>query len=429
MSEQRKITAIVEALEELSESIKNATNDVNTLQSMHGWNFPPIGRDDFVTMLDERMTKLSGIGEDKISTKYSPESLIERINLTRTQVVPNLFTGNGREAAAMLSALCDHIDNLFWKLFDDRDWESLIDSGKIPKILARRLRALKSNIEKQTEKAGDLEAKIDAIDSAHATADSLPTDLEALNDARLECETTLKTLNQLSQAATADAARTEKALASASRDAETAKATVEQIEDAYSAATTKGLGQAFQQRATALSWSMWIWVFGLALALAAGAYIGTLRVQAVQTLIDKNADSAYLWIQSILAFFSVAAPVWFAWIATKQIGQRFRLAEDYGFKASVARAYEGYRREAIKLDEAFAARLFSSALDRLDEAPLRFVENENFGSPFHEAMSNNQRSSAALAGVKSAAAAVIGKTRKKKVNPSPQAQDEGAEDQ
>lgn len=63
--------------------------------------------------------------------------------------------------------------------------------------------------------------------------------------------------------------------------------------------------------------------------------------------------------------------MWFAWLATKQIGQRFHLAEDYAFKASVAKAYEGYRKEAARIDPEFEARLFGSALTRLDEAPLR----------------------------------------------------------
>jgi len=67
-----------------------------------------------------------------------------------------------------------------------------------------------------------------------------------------------------------------------------------------------------------------------------------------------------------------------------QIGQRFRLAEDYAFKASVAKAYEGYRREAARIDKAFEARLFGSALTRLEEAPLRLVEAKTPGSPWHE---------------------------------------------
>jgi hypothetical protein len=80
----------------------------------------------------------------------------------------------------------------------------------------------------------------------------------------------------------------------------------------------------------------------------------------------------------------VGAPVWFSWLATKQIGQRFRLAEDYAFKASVAKAYEGYKLEATRLDPNFEKRLFASALTRLDEAPLRLVETGSPGSPWHE---------------------------------------------
>lgn len=77
-----------------------------------------------------------------------------------------------------------------------------------------------------------------------------------------------------------------------------------------------------------------------------------------------------IWLHIILSIVSVGAPLWFAWLATKQIGQRFRLAKDYSYKASVAKAYEGYRREAARIDEDFENRLFDSALTRLEEAPL-----------------------------------------------------------
>lgn len=92
----------------------------------------------------------------------------------------------------------------------------------------------------------------------------------------------------------------------------------------------------------------------------------------------------------VLTLASFGAPIWLAWIATKQIGQRFRLAEDYAFKASVAKAYQGFRKEASRLDSeleanlALEGRLFSSALTRLEEAPLRLVEEKTHGSPWHE---------------------------------------------
>ncbi|HDG8047078.1 TPA: hypothetical protein PCL14_003613, partial [Klebsiella pneumoniae] len=74
---------------------------------------------------------------------------------------------------------------------------------------------------------------------------------------------------------------------------------------------------------------------------------------------------------------------------TKQIGQRFRLAEDYEFKASVSKAYEGYRREAVQLDNDFTQRLFGNALTRLEEPPLRFVEEATHSSPIMEMLSSD----------------------------------------
>ena len=59
-------------------------------------------------------------------------------------------------------------------------------------------------------------------------------------------------------------------------------------------------------------------------------------------------------------------------------------SKDYAFKASVAKAYEGYKKEAAKIDEEFEARLFNVALTRLEEAPLRLVDSVNHGSPTHE---------------------------------------------
>ncbi len=130
---------------------------------------------------------------------------------------------------------------------------------------------------------------------------------------------------------------------------------------------------------------MWVWVVVLIAALSVGYFLGSERIKAITDLLNSSAEKkAAVWPNAVLAFFSLGAPIWLAWIATKQIGQRFRLAEDYAFKASVAKAYEGYRKEAARIDEEFEARLFNSALTRLEEAPLRLVESKTHGSPWHE---------------------------------------------
>lgn len=130
---------------------------------------------------------------------------------------------------------------------------------------------------------------------------------------------------------------------------------------------------------------MWVWVVGLVAALGIGSHLGAERIRQLSAAIaDKDPQWGAVWLNLLLSVVAVGAPVWFAWIATKQIGQRFRLAEDYGFKASVAKAYEGYRREAARIHEDLEHRLFSSALTRLEEPPLRLVETDTPGSPWHE---------------------------------------------
>ena len=102
----------------------------------------------------------------------------------------------------------------------------------------------------------------------------------------------------------------------------------------------------------------------------------------------KNESWGTILMHAILSVLSVGAPLWLAWLSTKQVGQRFRLSEDYAFKASVAKAYEGYRKEANRIDKDLEKRLFSSALSRLEESPLRLIVDDHHGSPLHEALNS-----------------------------------------
>lgn len=93
-------------------------------------------------------------------------------------------------------------------------------------------------------------------------------------------------------------------------------------------------------------------------------------------------------LQMVVVVFSLAAPIWFAWLSTKQIGQRFRMSEDYAFKAAISSAYEGFRREAAMIDKNMERDLLQSALTRYDELPLRLLGQDNYGSPWHELSSS-----------------------------------------
>lgn len=231
-------------------------------------------------------------------------------------------------------------------------------------------------------RAGDLEGKIKAIEEAHAAATDLPTDLEALKEAREE----ISDHQSLAAKAAAAAEASKEVILKAEKDtlnhANAAEQLIAKIDQAYSAATTAGLAGAFKRRAEQLGFSTWVWVAFLASALTAGGIMGHIRLQSFQELVSKGADAQWIWLEAVMSVLSIAAPVWFAWLSTRQIGQRFKLAEDYGFKAAVAQAYEGYRKEAVRLDPQLEARLFASALDRLEEPPSRFLPQVDHNSPY-----------------------------------------------
>lgn len=259
------------------------------------------------------------------------------------------------------------------------------DSKALPANLARRARAAQAELDQLTPNIADLGKQIEQIQAAHAVADTLPIDLQALAEAReklskasVDAALHAEKVNEAQESSVAELKKMRESSAEVAQ-------LVKQCEAAYQITTTKGLAGAFDQRASRLAWSMWTWVCGLVVALGLGSLIGAHRLELLSAALQaQNPNWAGISMQALLSLLSVGAPLWFAWLATKQIGQRFRLTEDYAFKASVAKAYEGYRKEAARIDPAFESRLFASALTRLDEAPLRLVESGSHGSPWHE---------------------------------------------
>lgn len=113
-------------------------------------------------------------------------------------------------------------------------------------------------------------------------------------------------------------------------------------------------------------------------------FIGAERVSALRQVLVPSNSASVIWANVAIALLGIAGPIWFAWVSTKQIWSAFRLSQDYAFKASVSKAYEGYRKEAVDIDPELRGRLFTSALSRLEEAPIRLMDNKSHGSPLQE---------------------------------------------
>jgi len=373
------------SLETLATNIRNAWGNDGLLVEAISWNCPSLNRHDLAAMPAQIAREIRDAGPDALEplSVDTVKDLPRRLQALQSHTVPQMFNGgNATQAVAAFTTTMVCMRQLLAPLLD---WQAIDNPNAMPHALARRVRSFAAQMDQIAPQKEDLEQRISDIQRAHAAAESLPVDMQALEEARKtlsasvkKAEAILASVQKDRQACLAENERIAHLKAEAEK-------TLSQCEEAYRASTTRGLASAFDERAKRHGLSMIGWVTGLLFALAVGTWAGKERVAMLtQALTATDPKWGVIAMHCLLSIASIAAPIWFAWLATKQIGQRFRLAEDYCFKASVARAYEGYRKEAARIDASFEKRLFDSALTRLEEAPLRLVESETHGSPWHE---------------------------------------------
>lgn len=279
------------------------------------------------------------------------------------------------------------------------DWEDLKASDLVPKDLARRLRAIEAKLKDYEPRTDALEDQIAAIEGAREAADQLPTDMEELSAKKEDLRALVADAAEMSKEIGAVRTRAEDAWERIETSEAQTKANIEEAhnaaedmikrsEQALRGATSVGLANAFEARRKALATNGLFWTIGLIVALSCALAVGWERLGRLQAVLAGDKPASIVWANVLLALFGVGAPVWFAWLATKQIGTTFRLAEDYAFKASVSQAYEGYRTEAVQIDPILRERLFATALSRIEEAPIRLVDGPTHSSPLGELLSN-----------------------------------------
>lgn len=380
---------LVNSLDKLSKSIIDGYNGDGTFAETWGWNCPALTRHDLANMSNSISQRLKDLNLTEIEEDLEKniDLIPYRVNVFISKNLPYLYNGNAAGAVPTYITLIEWINTVLQPIFS---WEVLQDNKALPKDLARRLSSIQSELNEIVPNKEELLKQFFLINQATETAENLPTDLESLKGARNK-------VNSYSTEAAESIGKVKKYeeeienLQKSITDKKSeADKLVSQCEEAYKITTTKGLAAAFDLRAISLTKSMWVWVVGLLVALGIGMKIGAERFETLNSALESKADVGYIWIQIFLSIISFGAPIWFAWIATKQISQRFKLAEDYAFKASVAKAYEGYKSEAAKIDKDFEKRVFGSALSRLEEAPLRLMEKEHYGSPWHELLNTDK---------------------------------------
>lgn len=383
------LSAVMEELDGVMEAIRSniATGAPLSLNS-GSWNVPGLAKHDLVSRASELKAKFSNAATPSDDWNPYLVTVVESLTFLRSNTIPQIIGQGGAAISAYLMTL-DGIDKACVPLFSDVKAQALKNSQAVKKSTTQ-IRSIETRIKELTPRTKSLDEMVGRIEKAHDAADQLPTDLESLAEAQVQVLELKKEAEQ-DRLKIADLLIDVVAIqADMKAKADEADAVLKQCVTAYSSATSLGLAAAFSERSKVLDKSMWGWVFGLVVALFVGSFFGSSQLKNLsQALANPDAQGLTIGVNLILALISVGGSVWFAWLSTKQIGQRFRLSEDYAFKASISRAYEGYRREASRIDPGMEKQLLGSALARLDEQPLRLVENDSFGSPWHELLSSD----------------------------------------
>lgn len=383
-----------EALKSISGILKEIVDKLEEQQSNRiGQYFgdsmigsPYITRQDLVEDLSDMRNMIDGCKEIDLGVyKERVDDYIVRLERVRDNLVP-YFVNNINGLPQLVSSFVITMDGL------RRILDSVFAMSNPVRVreVSRKLSVMESRLQDLGPRLEGIDDKVLTIESAYDAADQLPENLNYLRNARKDVDVIVDGLKIDQDKIRGFKRDSEDIFKNLKLIDESASDVLSRCEKAYSAATSVGLALAFEERSKLLSKSMWYWVLGLVVSLCAGWCFGRSQIHSLLGVVNSQNSSVFvIFVNILLSVMSIGAPIWFAWLATKQIGQRFRLAEDYAFKASISRAYEGYRREAARIGGSdMEEKLLASALTRLDELPLRLVETPSYGSPWHELFSS-----------------------------------------
>ncbi|MDO9442923.1 MAG: hypothetical protein Q7T73_18725 [Beijerinckiaceae bacterium] len=432
-----EILNLCNALDGLAASVRAAFNESRTLTAVFGWNFLPLSKEDLASIASSLSSDLRAASAPKSDAELSSRLKLATLRVQELSgLVSNIFNGNGAQAAPVYVTTLQVIRQ---SLEPEFGFFIGIDSKIKPSSVNKRLQNVSEILDAVEPKLGSMTDQIANIQQAHGMIDEIQRVGESFKEqllslsaerelagrlakevalereqvARLieEAKSTLLDSQSTSRSFSASCTeffdseklRSNTAILHAQNDFDdairdmTAQNAGTQLElrmlkddvlgikkaaeEALGKATTAGLAGAFHDRAKSLRTGLICWVVGLVLALCGAVIIGVWRASVLTVTMTPETPLRFFVFHAALSFSVLGGFLWFSWLATKQIGNIFRVSEDYAFKASVAKAYEGYRKEAKDIDPNFARQLFRSALSRFDEAPLRHVERQVDGSP------------------------------------------------
>lgn len=393
---QTTIGSFTTFLEELQTKISRSNTQYSgPCNEENGWDLPPLGKDDLAQKLGQLISYIeSHQFQESEDLDLALSGYHEKFKKWSETLLNHLYDRNYSR-----SAIC----NFLILLVDTKDALELCDlglrTGELQtRILEskRRTEAIERRLASSEKSIGDVEKAAERIIEADKAAVQLPETLSSLKETGEQVSLIKNKAEQAQvviQAAEASAKAKERFFAETE---EQIKGLLEKSKSVLATATSSGLAGAFYDRKKELQKIGWIWTGALICALIGAIFAIWWRADQLFALLDRaNEIGTFTLIANfVISIGFIGAPVWLAWLATKQVGYYFRLSEDYAFKASVSASYEGFMEEARGHDAEFEKKVLESTLERYDEPPLRFVDSRVHGSPYHELFESDEFKSA-----------------------------------
>jgi len=227
---------------------------------------------------------------------------------------------------------------------------------------AEQVTACEQHAEQATELLGEIQQFREQAEASAGEAKSREDEITGLADQAEKLE------KDIASRITAASEAQEK-LKELARRAEEVR---QELEGLLPGATAAGLSTAYQRARRAIAWRMFFqflaFLMGLS-AIGASIYLGH------EYLPPLPKEPLSLMVQLLSRALLASPAIWFTWVAVRQYTHLSRLHTDYGFKESITRSFEGFRRMMEELDEAdnkdLTAALSIKAIDIIGSDPDR----------------------------------------------------------
>lgn len=124
--------------------------------------------------------------------------------------------------------------------------------------------------------------------------------------------------------------------------------TLEHIRDLLPAATTAGLASSFESRRQSLHRSLVLWQSGAILSIV--LLLG-LALYDYEKIIDPTLSLDHLGLVLLRRLPLIGPLLWLILYCSRQAATGKRVEEEYAFKASISRSFEGYKTQLLEMED------------------------------------------------------------------------------